>query len=786
MCPPSTPTSTPRWPPRSSRSSRTSPTAAGTSRAGSTRWSTPRRSYAASPSSPRRWGSTTRPRPGSLTPVEQEQLPADRFESELASIAWGSEVTGCAAVVERLVLPPDADDAIPDDPAAAAAYASEHPDRQEVRMVVGVTRAGATYCALRLRAHDDDQSVVGGADLVPELITLLGATLEPMDDVEDGQHERAVRRGPAGRARGAPAVPALARAGDHRDRAGARLLRPHDVRELLHQRALVPRHRLRRRSTAGCSGPRSPCSAIFGRADGGRGRGQHGDRVPAAAAVPPAVARAERPRPLPPGRHPDPHLAGASASRVLLGLFAGTSGAGEWRNYMLWRNGVPFERKDAYFGKDIGFFVFDLPWYHFLVDFVMAMTVVALLAAAVVHYLYGGIRLQTPGDRLSGAAQAQLSVLLGVFVLAKAVDYWLDRYDLAYQSGSLLTGITYTDDNAVLPAKAILMGIALICAVLFFLNVWRRTWLLPSMGLALLVLSAILLGLIWPGIVQQFQVKPSEADKEAPYIEKNIAATQSGLRHRHGRGVQAPVRRDDGGRARPRHRPERHLDPAGRPAAGAAGLRAEPAGPRLLLRGRRARRRPLRDQRRRPRAGARRPRARPERAQQRRPELAQPAHRLHPRQRPDRGVRQPARRPATSRSAAAAPATPTRPSGREGNQPGQDALDRGRRRLRDPGLLRREQPRLLRGRQGRPGRLERRARPEQVVDGERRRDDRPATRPRRTTATAASRSARRSASCSTRSSSAAPTSCCPAGSTRTPRSSTTATRRTGCRRSRRG
>ncbi|WP_028653426.1 UPF0182 family protein [Nocardioides halotolerans] len=212
---------------------------------------------------------------------------------------------------------------------------------------------------------------------------------------------------------------------------------------------------------------------------------------------------------------------------VLLGLFAGTSGAGEWRNFMLWRHGVAFDREDAYFGKDIGFFVFDLPWYHFLTDFVMAMSVVALLAAAVVHYLYGGIRLQTPADRLSGAAQAQLSVLLGVFVLAKALDYWLDRYDLAYQSGSLLTGITYTDDNAVLPAKSILMGIALICAVLFFLNIWRRTWLLPSMGLALLVLSAILLGLIWPGIVQQFQVKPSEADKEAPYIEKNIAATRA-------------------------------------------------------------------------------------------------------------------------------------------------------------------------------------------------------------------------------------------------------------------
>jgi hypothetical protein len=121
---------------------------------------------------------------GSLTPVEQEQLPPERFESELASIAWGPEVSGCAAVVERLVLPPAADDAIPDDPAAAAAYALDHPDRHEVRMVVGVTRAGASYCALRLRAHDDDQSVVGGTDLVPELITLLGATLEPVDEEE--------------------------------------------------------------------------------------------------------------------------------------------------------------------------------------------------------------------------------------------------------------------------------------------------------------------------------------------------------------------------------------------------------------------------------------------------------------------------------------------------------------------------------------------------------------------------------------------------------------------------
>ena len=158
----------------------------------------------------------------------------------------------------------------------------------------------------------------------------------------------------------------------------------------------------------------------------------------------------------------------------------------------------------------------------------MAALVIALLAAATVHYLYGGIRLQTPGDRLTGAAQVQFSVLLGLFVLAKAADYWLDRYDLVSASGNLIDGITYTDDHAVLPAKNILLGIAVICAILFFLNIWRRTWTLPSVGLALLVLSAILLGMIWPGIVQAFQVRPTEQDKERPYIANNIASTREG------------------------------------------------------------------------------------------------------------------------------------------------------------------------------------------------------------------------------------------------------------------
>ena len=131
---------------------------------------------------------------GSLTPVEQDQLPPDtRLEEVLETISWPAEVTGCAAVVERLVLPPDADADLPDDGEAAEAFAREHPDRQDVRIAAGVTRSGATYCALRLRAHDDDRSVVGGADLVPGLVSLLGATLLDEDRDETDVMEREPR-----------------------------------------------------------------------------------------------------------------------------------------------------------------------------------------------------------------------------------------------------------------------------------------------------------------------------------------------------------------------------------------------------------------------------------------------------------------------------------------------------------------------------------------------------------------------------------------------------------------
>ena len=119
---------------------------------------------------------------GGLTPVEQDALPpGQELEDVLQQIEWPAEVAGCAAVVERLVLPPGTDEDVPEDPVAAAEFAAGHPDRQEVRIGAAATRDGLGFCALRLRSHDDDESVLGGPDLVPPLLGLLRATLEDED-----------------------------------------------------------------------------------------------------------------------------------------------------------------------------------------------------------------------------------------------------------------------------------------------------------------------------------------------------------------------------------------------------------------------------------------------------------------------------------------------------------------------------------------------------------------------------------------------------------------------------
>ena len=212
---------------------------------------------------------------------------------------------------------------------------------------------------------------------------------------------------------------------------------------------------------------------------------------------------------------------------LALFYFAGTSGTTLWSTWLLFKNSTPFGVKDPQFNMDISFFAFRLPFWQTLISWAISTIVLAILASTVVHYLYGGIRLQVREDRTTVAARVQLSVLFGLVVLLKAVAYWFDRYALALKESKLITGLTYTDVNAVLPAKAILAGIALVCALLFFANIVRRSWVLPAAGTALLVVSSVLIAGLYPAAIQTFQVKPSESSKEAAFIQRNIDATRA-------------------------------------------------------------------------------------------------------------------------------------------------------------------------------------------------------------------------------------------------------------------
>lgn len=212
---------------------------------------------------------------------------------------------------------------------------------------------------------------------------------------------------------------------------------------------------------------------------------------------------------------------------LVLFYFGGTSGVQLWGSWLQFNNATEFGIKDPQFGMDISFFAFRLPFLQTLIGWAISSLVLATLASAAVHYLYGGIRPQLRSDRISVAARVQLSILLGLIVLVKAVAYWFDRYALALKESRLITGLTFTDVNATLPAKSILAAIAVICSLLFFANIARKSLILPAAGTALMVGASVLIAGVYPGAIQQFQVKPSESSKEAPFIQRNIDSTRA-------------------------------------------------------------------------------------------------------------------------------------------------------------------------------------------------------------------------------------------------------------------
>ena len=226
-------------------------------------------------------------------------------------------------------------------------------------------------------------------------------------------------------------------------------------------------------------------------------------------------------------------MVGARAGLVraaVAGVFAlivGPGASGQWNSWILFRNHVAFSSRDAEFGKDIGFYVFDLPFLTFVVDWLFATFVIVLIVTAVAHYLNGGIRFQTPIQKVTPQVKAHLSVLLAVLALLKAVGYYLQRYELVYSTRGVVHGAGYTDVKAQLPALQLLFWISLFACGLFLVNILRRGWILPIISVGVWALVSVVVGAAIPAFVQQFRVQPTESTKERPYIDRNIKATRA-------------------------------------------------------------------------------------------------------------------------------------------------------------------------------------------------------------------------------------------------------------------
>ncbi len=211
---------------------------------------------------------------------------------------------------------------------------------------------------------------------------------------------------------------------------------------------------------------------------------------------------------------------------VVLGVFAGVSTSSRWDLTLTWLNRTQFGSDDPQFGFDISFFVFELPFYRSIVGFASAVVLLSLLLVIATNYLYGSIRISGREVVISKSARIQIAVMAGIYLLLQAVSIWLDQYAAVTEQGELITGAAYTDVNAVIPGRAILAAIAAVVAVLFFVTAAIGRWRLPLVGTALLVVSSLLIGSLYPWVVQRFQVDPSARTLEAPYIERNIDLTR--------------------------------------------------------------------------------------------------------------------------------------------------------------------------------------------------------------------------------------------------------------------
>ncbi|MEX0869469.1 MAG: UPF0182 family protein, partial [Nitriliruptoraceae bacterium] len=215
------------------------------------------------------------------------------------------------------------------------------------------------------------------------------------------------------------------------------------------------------------------------------------------------------------------------AIAVLFGVTSGIAMGSQWETYLLWRNGAEVGFTDPQFNTDIGFYLFDLPFHTLVQGWLFTSLVLSGLLTAGAHYLLGGIRPEAERDKLLPSVKAHLSVLLVAILAVRIWGYWLDRYQLNYSPRGTVTGASYTDVNAELPALYLLMGVSVIAIALVLFSIRRSGFVLPGAAIGLLVVSSIILQGAYPAAIQRLRVDPQELAREQVFIERNLEATRT-------------------------------------------------------------------------------------------------------------------------------------------------------------------------------------------------------------------------------------------------------------------
>lgn len=214
---------------------------------------------------------------------------------------------------------------------------------------------------------------------------------------------------------------------------------------------------------------------------------------------------------------------------VVLGGLIGLPAAAQWEQWLLFRNNQKFDVIDPLFNKDIGFYVFQLPFFEFLVAWAFGALVLISIVIAFLHYINGSIRLQGTDERVTAQAKVHMSVLLAGLALVRAANYWLSRFDLTRSTRGVVNGATYTDVKAQLPALNLMILVSVAVAALLLWNVRQRGWRLPVLAVGLWAIVAVAAGSVYPAIIQRFVVQPNVSTRELPYIERNLNATKAAL-----------------------------------------------------------------------------------------------------------------------------------------------------------------------------------------------------------------------------------------------------------------